>query len=391
LKLSEQFNEIGLIEMEQLKGFIKKETVFVIAAILTIISMFLVSPSMEYLGYINFSVLAILFCLMSVVAGFQKIGVFEAISSIILSKTNNRKTIGMILVLVCFFTAMLVTNDVALITFVPFTIGILGDDDDNLIFVIVMETIAANLGSMMTPIGNPQNLFLYSYYRLDILDFFIIMAPIGIISLVLIIAIMLCRKKGDLYVSADQERVSIDQKQLLKYTVMFFICILTVLHIIHYFVCIGIIGIVLLVSDRSLLKKIDYMLLLTFICFFVFVGNVSSMERIRIFVAEILMNRETLVSAIISQFISNVPAAIMLAPFTYKPEKLLIGVNIGGLGTIIASMASLISYKYYAIMEHARKGKYLIVFSLLNFALLIILLLVIFLIDSKSLGIIRYR
>jgi Na+/H+ antiporter NhaD/arsenite permease-like protein len=132
--------------MEQLKGFIKKETVFVIAAILTIISMFLVSPSMEYLGYINFSVLAILFCLMSVVAGFQKIGVFEAISSIILSKTNNRKTIGMILVLVCFFTAMLVTNDVALITFVPFTIGILGDDDDNLIFVIVMETIAANLG-----------------------------------------------------------------------------------------------------------------------------------------------------------------------------------------------------------------------------------------------------
>jgi Na+/H+ antiporter NhaD/arsenite permease-like protein len=119
--------------MEQLKGFIKKETVFVVAAILTIISMFLVSPSMEYLGYINFSVLAILFCLMSVVAGFQKIGVFEAISSIILSKTNNRKTIGMILVLVCFFTAMLVTNDVALITFVPFTIGILGDDDDNLI------------------------------------------------------------------------------------------------------------------------------------------------------------------------------------------------------------------------------------------------------------------
>jgi Na+/H+ antiporter NhaD/arsenite permease-like protein len=377
--------------MEQLKGFIKKETVFVIAAILTIISMFLVSPSMEYLGYINFSVLAILFCLMSVVAGFQKIGVFEAISSIILSKTNNRKTIGMILVLVCFFTAMLVTNDVALITFVPFTIGILGDDDDNLIFVIVMETIAANLGSMMTPIGNPQNLFLYSYYRLDILDFFIIMAPIGIISLVLIIAIMLCRKKGDLYVSADQERVSIDQKQLLKYTVMFVICILTVLHIIHYFVCIGIIGIVLLVSDRSLLKKIDYMLLLTFICFFVFVGNVSSMERIRIFVAEILMNRETLVSAIISQFISNVPAAIMLAPFTDKAEKLLIGVNIGGLGTIIASMASLISYKYYAIMEHARKGKYLIVFSLLNFALLIILLLVIFLIDFKLLGIIRYR
>lgn len=365
--------------MEQIKRFIKKEVVFFIAAVLTILSMFLVPPSKEYLGYINFSVLVILFCLMAVVAGFQKIGVFEAVSYIILSRTDDVKKIGMILVLVCFFTAMLVTNDVALITFVPFTIGIFGDDDDNLIFVIVMETIAANLGSMVTPIGNPQNLFIYSYYGLSILDFFKIMLPPGVLSFVLIMAVATFRKSGNSHVNYRGSSVSIKKGQLLKYTAMFIVCLLTVLHIIHYIVCLSIISIILLISDRALFGRIDYMLLITFVCFFIFVGNISSLERVRVFVAKILTNREILVSALISQCISNVPAAIMLAPFTDKASKLLIGVNIGGLGTIIASMASLISYKYYTVRENARKGKYLLVFSMYNIALLVVMLLVYFL------------
>lgn len=362
--------------MEQIKRIIKKETVFVIAVILTIISMLFVRPSKDYIAYIDYSVLSILFCLMAVVAGFQKIGVFKALSSKILSKTSNGKAIGIILVLLCFFTAMLVTNDVALITFVPFTIGILGDDDNNLIFVVVMETIAANLGSMMTPIGNPQNLFLYSFYDFDIVRFFLIMLPLVAVSLTLIMAIMFIKKKKDLLICVNQEDVIIDKRQLTKYILMFVICILAVLHVIHYLVCFGIIGFVLLVSDKKILWKIDYMLLLTFVCFFIFVGNVGSIETIRLFIADILVGREVLVSAIISQGISNVPAAIMLAPFTDKATKLLIGVNIGGLGTIIASMASLISYKYYAVRENSRKGKYLLIFSLINFALLIILLFI---------------
>lgn len=364
--------------MEQIKSFIKKETVFVIAAVLTVFSMFLVPPNKEYLGYINFSVLAILFCLMSVVAGFRKIGVFEAVSYMILSRTDDIKKIGMILVLVCFFTAMLVTNDVALITFVPFTIGILGDDDDNLIFVIVMETIAANLGSVVTPIGNPQNLFLYSYYGLNILDFLKITLPLGVLSLILIVLIAAFRKSSNSHVISGKGSVSINKRQLLKYTTMFIICLLTVLHIIHYIVCFTIISIILLISDRTLFGRVDYMLLITFVCFFIFVGNISSLESVRLFVAKMLTNREILVSALISQCISNVPAAIMLAPFTDKAAKLLIGVNIGGLGTIIASMASLISYKYYAVRENARKGKYLLVFSMYNIALLAVLLLVCF-------------
>lgn len=360
--------------MNNIKEFIKRETVFVIAAILTIISMFFVSPSKEYLGYINYSVLTILFCLMAVVGGVQKIGVFHTLSAKILSKTNNGKTIGIIIVLVCFFISMLVTNDVALITFVPFTIDILGKEDDNLIFIIVMETIAANLGSMMTPIGNPQNLFLYSYYNLNIIDFFKIMAPLGIISFILIMAIMFCKKNNNIQVSVGQGIVSIDKRKLIKYSGMFIICLFTVLHIIHYLVCLVVISIILVISDRDLFRNIDYILLLTFICFFIFVGNMSSLPQIRTYVSEILINKEILVSVIISQGISNVPAAIMLASFTDKAGALLIGTNIGGLGTIIASMASLISYKYYACLENSRKGKYLLIFSLINFVLLIIFL-----------------
>jgi len=361
--------------MDKTKEFIKKETVFVIAAILTIISMFLVSPSKQYFGYINYSVIIILFCLMAVVGGVRNIGVFNSLSVRILSRTNNGKAIGIILVLVCFFTSMLVTNDVALITFVPFTMDILGEDDDNLIFVIVMETIAANLGSMMTPIGNPQNLFLYSYYNLSIIGFFKIMAPLGIISLILIMVIMLCKKKYKFKINIQLEHIEIDKRKSIKYSVMFMICLLTVIHIVNYLICLAIIFAILIISDIKLFRNIDYMLLLTFICFFIFVGNISSLPQVRTFVSEILINKEILVSAIISQGISNVPAAIMLAPFTDKAAALLLGTNIGGLGTIIASMASLISYKYYASGENSRKGKYLLVFSLINFVLLIIFLL----------------
>jgi hypothetical protein len=187
--------------------------------------------------------------------------------------------------------------------------------------------------------------------------------------------IMLCKKKNNLQVSVEQEIVSIDKRKLIKYSAMFIICLFTVLHIIHYLACLFIISIILVISDRSLFRNIDYMLLITFICFFIFVGNMSSLPQIRVYVSEILINKEILVSAIISQGISNVPAAIMLASFTDKAGALLIGTNIGGLGTIIASMASLISYKYYACLKNSKKGKYLLVFSLINFVLLIIFLL----------------
>lgn len=364
-----------LVKMVRLKTFIRNETVLVIAALLSVLSMFYVRPGSEYIEYIDFSVLGILFCLMAVVAGFQRIGVFEALSVAILSKTGNGRVISVMLVLVCFFAAMFITNDVALITFVPFTLGILGEDDDNLIFVIVMETIAANLGSMMTPIGNPQNLFLYSYYGLNIIDFLKVMAPPCAFSFILIMGIMIFRKRGSLAVKISKKSTSIDRVQLLKYSTLFLICILTVLHVINYIVCFAVITAVLLISDRSIFKEVDYMLLLTFVCFFIFVGNMSSLEITKHFIGQALSGREILFSAVLSQGISNVPAAVMLAPFTDRAAELLIGVNIGGLGTLVASMASLISYKYYGMRSQGRRGKYLWVFSIYNFGLLAMLLL----------------
>ena len=360
--------------MNKIKRFLRRETVFVSASILTIVSMFFVPPSIKYLGYINFSVLAILFSLMVVVAGLKEIGVFHTLSYLILSKTKSGKEIGRILSVVCFFASMLVTNDVALITFVPFTIGILGEDEENLIFILVMETIAANLGSMVTPIGNPQNLFLYSYYELSIIEFFKIILPLGIISLVAIIIIMSFCKRDNIKVKLEIKPIKIDKRLLIKYTLMFVLCILAVLHIINYLLCFSIIVILLILGDRRLFNKVDYMLLLTFICFIIFVGNISNLEAVRRFVSDILVDREILVSAIISQGISNVPASIMLAPFSDNGAALIVGTNIGGLGTIVASMASLITYKFYSVRQLANKVRFLLMFSIINFTLLVLLL-----------------
>ena len=362
--------------MDKIIQFIKKELVLFIAAILTIFTMVLVPPNKGYVEYINYQVLVILFSLMAIVAGFQEIGAFKALSIKLVAKVDSQRKIGAILVLLCFFISMLVTNDVALITFVPFTIGILGETNDDLIFILIMETIAANLGSMMTPIGNPQNLFLYSYYNLNIVDFVRIMLPVGALGLFMILVILLLRRKGSSKIEINQTADVIEKRQLIKYLLMLAVCIMTVLHIINYLVCLAIVVLALLVGDKKLFKKIDYMLLLTFVCFFIFVGNINSLQEIREVVGGVINNREILVSAIVSQGISNVPAAIMLAPFTDRAAELLVGTNIGGLGTIIASMASLITYKFYSTTKEARTKRYLVKFSAINFVLFTVFLII---------------
>lgn len=360
--------------MEKVKDFLKKEVVLVVTGSLTLLSMFFTPPSAAYFDYIDFKVLSILFCLMAVIEGFKKSGVFNALSTAILSKYNNTRTIGTILTVVCFFTAMFVTNDVALITFVPFTMGLLNQDQDDLIVVIVMETVAANLGSMMTPVGNPQNLFLYEYYKLDFMEFVKIMLPLGIISFILIILLMLLRKGKGFTVTCRNDEVSPDKGKSLLYGGLFMVCLLTVLHILSAFVCFVIITVVIFFADKDILRKPDYMLLLTFVFFFIFTGNISAIEKVRTFTEGLIAGREMIASAFISQVISNVPAAVMLAPFTGKCKQLLLGVNIGGLGTPVASLASLISYKIYSGGKDGKKAKYIGVFSLINFVLLFVLL-----------------
>ncbi len=363
--------------MNTIKTFLKKEPVLSIAAVLAVLSAFLVPPSAGYIEYMDFRVLALLFCLMAVVAGFIEVGFFDFISAKLLGKTDKSKLIGILLVNLCFFSAMLVTNDVALLTFVPLTLGILGAvPADQLIFVLVMETIAANLGSMATPVGNPQNLYLYSSYNVPLGQFFATLAPLTVLSWLLIMAVMLLRKGSAVSLSYSKASPSPEKKPLLLLTALFLLSIGAVVHLIDYRICLVVVALVVFLWKREVLKKVDYMLLLTFVCFFVFVGNMGELEAVRTLVSSILEGRELLVSALISQLISNVPAALMLSGFTDKGAALLVGTNIGGLGTLWASLASLITFKLYSRHPGAKSGAFFGQFTLWNVAFLALLLLV---------------
>lgn len=367
--------------MEKFKGFIKKEPVLSAAFVLTVISICFVPVSKVYVSYIDYRVIALLFCLMAVVEGFKSAGVFAGISYMVLSRTKNSRRIAVMLTLLCFFSSMLVTNDVALITFVPLTFFILGDNDDinEVIFLIVMETIAANLGSMATPIGNPQNLYIYAYYNMKSGEFFKTILPYSILSLLLIVILMnIHMKKATMDIEIEPVK-NIPYGKILRYGILFLLCILTVFKVLDYRICFLVILAVMLVFDRKLLKNVDYMLLLTFVCFFIFVGNLGQIDAIREFVSKAMEGKTMLAGVILSQIISNVPAALMLSGFTKDASELLVGVDIGGLGTLVASLASLISYKFFAQKYPDRIGKYIKTFTIYNVSFLIILVLTAFL------------
>ena len=356
-------------------NFFKKETVLCIATILAITSSFFVKPSINYLNYIDFRVLAILFCLMLVVSGMQKIGVFKNIGIVLGSKVKSIKGLCFVLTFLCFFLSMLITNDVALITFVPFTITIFKDEKykDTLLSLIVIETIAANLGSMLTPIGNPQNLYLFSLSNMSVKKFIYIMLPITILSFILIVFLVIIQKNKSFIQNTTPKKQQINKKQLLVYSFLFMVCLFNIAHILSYISVLLIVVIAVFYIDKSLFKNVDYFLLLTFIAFFIFIGNIGSINYIKDFLRYWILGNEFLAGIITSQFISNVPAAMLLSGFTENYVPLLWGVNVGGLGTLIASMASLISYKYYSNISSAKKAKYIIKFCVYNFLLLIIL------------------
>ena len=361
--------------MNKITTFLKKEPVLSIAAVLAVISAVLVPPSAGYIAYMDFRVLALLFCLMAVVAGFIKEGLFDWISQKLLSKTDGVKAVSIILVNLCFFSAMLVTNDVALLTFVPLTLAILGAlPGGELIFVLVMETIAANLGSMATPVGNPQNLYLYSRYAVSLPDFFATLAPLTVLSWVLIMGVMLLRKGSGVKLSYGKKIPKLSGKSMVFLAALFLFCIATVVHLVPYQLTLAVVAVAFLLWDRTILGKVDYTLLLTFVCFFIFVGNMGELSAVRGLVSSLLEGRELLVSALISQVISNVPAALMLSGFTENGSALLIGTNLGGLGTLWASLASLITFKLYSRHEDASVGKFLLQFTIWNVAFLAVLL-----------------
>lgn len=360
-------NKGDLSYMVKVKEFLKKEAVLVISFVLAVASMFFVAPNAGYLGYIDFRTLALLLCLMLVMAGLNALGVFKLLADKLLSKTNSTRTLGLTLNLLCFFSSMLITNDVALITFVPFTLIVLklSDKMNKAILLVVLETVAANLGSMLTPIGNPQNLYLFSAFNMDIGEFVGAVAPYAILSLVLIVISSFLLGNERIKVKADENTPKINKVKLLLYAGLFAVSLLTVFRVIPYPVTLGMTLAAVIIADRRTLIKADYSLLLTFVFLFVFIGNLGEIEAVSSFLKSIVSGREVLVGVAASQVFSNVPAALLLSGFTENARALLVGVNLGGLGTLIASMASLISFKLVA-KEGINSGRYLLTFTVIN-------------------------
>lgn len=362
--------------MKRWLAVLRAEPVLTISALAALCSMLLVPPSGAYLEYFDWQVLALLFCLMAVVAGFQKSGVFDRVSSWLCSRADTSRQIGFVLVFLCFFTSMAVTNDVALITFVPFAILMLSMTEqlEQMPFIIVLQTIAANLGSMLTPVGNPQNLFLYARYHMEAGDFFATTLPVTAVSLVILAVLCMGVPANRLEQHKTEYHPRLQHRLLTVSGILFVCCLGTVFRFIDWPMTLLLVIAVYAVIDRELLGKVDYGLLLTFLCFFIFTGNMGRMELIQQVLGQWMQGRELWVSALCSQVISNVPAAVLLSGFTGAGKALLLGCDIGGLGTPVASLASLISYKAYCRYPAADGARYMKLFLLLNFILLAVLL-----------------
>lgn len=355
--------------------FWKREPVLCIAAVCAAASVALNPPSADYLNYIDWRVLSLLFCLMAVVAGLQECGVFVVLAQRLLAGERRMRFVTLCLVLLPFFVSMLVTNDVALITFVPFAVLVLGliGRTERLIYIVVLQTIAANLGSMATPVGNPQNLYLYANYELSAGQFFATMVPLVLVSLVGLVIAALCVKPEGIRVTFSEQAVIYHPGRLGLMTGLFLLCLLSVFRVLPYPALLAVVVAGMLIFDRPLFGKVDYGLLATFFCFFLFAGNVGACAPVRETLTAVMAQNTALASGATSQVISNVPAAVLLSNFTTDWHGLLIGTNIGGLGTPIASLASLISMKAYFKSPGARAGRYLLVFILANVIALAVL------------------
>ena len=363
--------------MRKIKEFLKKETVLCIAALCAAATMLLVPPDRVYLHYIDWRVLCLLLCLMAVVAGFKSLGAFDWLTYQLLRRIKSGRVLGVTLVQLPFFCSMLVTNDVALIVFVPFTLVLLESLGcaGSMIPVIVLQTVAANLGSMATPVGNPQNLYLYAAYSLEAGEFFSVVLPLTLVSLAALTIAALPVLPRALPEQRLEEARILSARRMGIYAGLFVLCLLTVFRIVPYPVTTAVVVAALFLADKKLLKEIDFMLLLTFVCFFVVSENLGRVEAVREFLQS-LLSKSTLLTAVgASQVISNVPAAVLLSAFTEQWRELLAGVNIGGLGTPIASLASLITMKLYLRWPGAKIGRFLLVFTAANVAGLVILLL----------------
>ena len=368
-----------------LRRLIRQETVLTVAVVLAVLSAFPVRPDLQYIDYIDFRTLAILFSLMTVMAGLRRQGVFDRLGRALLARAGGTLQLVLVLVGLCFFGSMFITNDVALMTFVPFTFAVLGGLGGEIRRtlappVVCMQTVAANLGSMLTPIGNPQNLYLYGKSGMGIGRFVGLMLPYTMVSLVLLAvwAVLLCRRQTAALSApaAAEGQVLPDRRIVALYGVLFGVSLLAVVHILPYGVALAAVLGCTCWADRATLRRVDYSLLATFTAFFVFIGNLGRIPAFSAWLQGIIAGREVPVAVLASQITSNVPAALLLSGFTQNTEALIIGTNLGGLGTLIASMASLISYRQIAREMPGDKSRYFGMFTISNIIFLVLLLAV---------------
>lgn len=361
--------------MKKIAAWMKQEVVLCITILCAGITMLFVPPGPSYLDYFDWRVLALLFCLMAVVAGFTQCGLLDNLARRLLEGEKPLRLLALALVALPFFSSMVITNDVALIAFVPFALLVLTmlGRQRYAVWIVVLQTLAANLGSMATPIGNPQNLFLYSFFELSPGEFFGVVLPPALLSLVLIALLCLRLPAESLQVRFSSPLEPLPRKRLLLFAALLALCLLTVFRIIPWYITLTITVAVLAVWARELFAKVDYALLATFVFFFIFAGNLGKIPEARTFFMNLMQSTPLTASVLASQFISNVPAAVLLADFTQNASALLAGVDVGGLGTPVASLASLISLKLYLRTPEAQPKRYLGVFLGLNFAFLIVL------------------
>lgn len=358
-----------------IKKFILQHTVLCIAAILAIVTSVIVPPDKEYIGYIDFKTLTCLFCTLAVICALKNIGFFSFLAKKIISFTGNIKFSVLALVYITFIGSMIIANDMALITFLPLGYSVLKDTgkEKYMAFTFIMQNIAANLGGMLTPFGNPQSLYLYSYFNIPTAEFVKIMLPLFLLSIMLITVLCLIFIKGEKVSVTNENKKSLPHMRTLLYLLLFAYSIVIVFRIVPYWTGLIIIPLILAFADPIALGKTDYALLLTFVFFFIFAGNMSRIETVRMIISH-LLEKSTLIFSVLScQIMSNVPSAVLLSHFTDNYRELLMGVNIGGAGTLIASLASLITYREYSQRNPGKKKYYLILFTLLNLLFLIVL------------------
>ena len=368
-----------------LKNILKNETVFCVSLLLAVLSAFFVRPDGTYLSYPDWRTIALLFCLMILVAGLRSKGVFTLLGHVLLRKAGSLRALSAVMVLLCFFSSMIITNDVTLLTFVPFTMLVfrMTGNEERIVKLVVLETIGANLGSMATPIGNPQNLYLYSVSKLTAGQFAGAVLPYAGLSLLLLLAAAFAGRDEPLMEVELGKRTEKESGRagkrlagdILPFLLLLVLCLLVVFRMLPYLPVLFCVAVAVMLLDLRLYLEVDYFLLFTFLFFFIFVGNMKRIPLVSEALVSAVEGRELLTGVLASQVMSNVPAAILLSGFTDRIQPLLTGVNLGGLGTLIASLASLISYKIVTREYPQSRGSFMKVFTFWNVLFLALLLL----------------